>query len=125
MANQSIVRLHAFATVDSKDWEAFMQMVAETKVIVHSEGPENVLTHECYYQTGSFNCLIVEAYANEEIFLSHLQQVTPLSEKYGVNWKINRIELCGPFSEQTVNALRQGVGDGDCVHYDNALNTLK
>jgi hypothetical protein len=123
MADQSIVRLHAFATVDSEDWEAFTQMVAETKIIVQSEGAENVLTHECYYEPDGFNCLIVEAYANEKAFLNHLELITPLSEKYKVNWKINRIELCGPFSEQTVNALKQGVSEGQCVHYSNALGS--
>jgi hypothetical protein len=101
-----IVRLHAFVTVEGSDWEVFKQMVAATKLIVKGEGPEHVLTHECYYQPDSYDCLIIEAYKDEHAFLNHLELIKPLSERYTVRWKVNRLELCGPFSESTVNIWR-------------------
>src|SRR5687768_1761218 len=107
MSNQSIVRIIASASINARDWEVFKQMVAETKVIVEKEGPDQVLLHECYFNPGSFNCLIMEAYANEKAFLNHIELITPLSEKYKVDWSINRLELLGPFSPNVIEAMKK------------------
>jgi quinol monooxygenase YgiN len=121
MSNKSIVRLHANVTVNGKDWEAFTQMVAEVKTIVHSEGVENVLTHQTYHQSGSFNCLIIEAYKDEQTFLAHLENIKPLSEKYKVDWTVNRMELSGGYSEATVSAMREGLKAAEFIFYDDTF----
>jgi hypothetical protein len=107
MSYQSVVRIIANATVNARDWEVFKEMVAETKVIVEKEGPDQVLLHECYFNPGSFNCLIIEAYSNEKAFLNHIELITPLSEKYKVDWNINRLELLGPYSLNVIEAMKQ------------------
>lgn len=106
MLANSIVRLNASAVVNSNDWEEFKMMVSETKSIVEREEAAQVLTHECYYDPETFNCLIVEAYADENAFLKHLELIKPLSEKYSVDWKLTRLELLGAFSENVVEAMR-------------------
>jgi len=106
MSKQSIVRLHAKASVNPNDWETFKQMVSETKIIVEKEGPESVLLHECYYDPSTFECLIIEAYANEAAFLSHMELIKPLSARYKVDWKIDRLELLGPYSENVLAAMQ-------------------
>ncbi|MBN8877678.1 MAG: hypothetical protein J0I32_09050 [Sphingobacteriales bacterium] len=121
MSVQSIVRLNAAATVNPRDWELFKQMVAETKAIVASEGPDHVLTHECYFNPETYQCLIVEAYASEESFLHHLEQIRPLSEKYQVDWKIDRLELLGPYSPNVVEAMAQGVAPATFSLYQQSL----
>lgn len=121
MSNKLIVRLNAAATVNPGDWEVFKQMVKETKEIVASEGPEQVLTHECYYDPEAFRCLIVEAYATEAAFLNHLEMIKPLSEKYKVDWKIDRLELLGPFQNDVVEAMAENVGHAKFSYYNLSL----
>ncbi|MVM33857.1 hypothetical protein GO755_27725 [Spirosoma sp. HMF4905] len=121
MSNQSIVRLHAQVTISPTDWERFTQMVNEVKKIVQQEGSENVLTHVTYHQADSYECLIIEAYKDEAAFLSHLEAIKPLSEKYTVDWTVNRMELSGSYSESTV-AFMKGVSQGgDFVFYNHQL----
>lgn len=122
MINASIVRLHAHVTVNEKDWAVFKQMVAEVNVIVANEGTENVLTHVTYHQSGSFNCLIDEVYANESAFLNHLENIKPLSEKYKVDWKINRLELSGAYSEQTIRLLTEANKENGFAFYNELLS---
>lgn len=122
MSKQSIVRLNAKILVNSEDWETFKQMVYETKNIVAKEWPESVLIHECYYDPASFECLITEAYANEAAFLNHLELIKPLSEKYGVDWKVDRLELLGPYSENVVAAMQQGLDEDAFSHYSASLS---
>jgi hypothetical protein len=121
MSNQSIVRLNATATVNSRDWEGFKQMVAETKIIVAREGEARVLTHECYYDPETFECLIVEAYANEQALLAHLELIKPLLDKYKVDWKMTRLELLGPYSQGLVEVMKQGSVDTAFFHFGEAL----
>lgn len=120
MDNKSIVRLQANVTINSKDWQTFKQKLAAVKIIVKSEGA-NVLTHETYYQSGSYNCLIIEAYKDEKEFLNHLENIKPLSEKYKVDWKVNRMELSGAYAEETINAMREASSSGEFLFYDNKL----
>ncbi len=121
MSSRSIVRLHANVTVNGQDWEAFTQLVDEVKSIVQQEGPENVLTHATYQQAGSFTCLIIEAYKDEQAFLTHLEAIKPLSEKYTVDWQIHRLELSGAFSQTTASLMKTGNKGSDFVFYDNQL----
>jgi hypothetical protein len=116
-----IVRLNAAATVNPRDWEAFKQMVAETKIIVAREGTARVLTHECYYDPETFECLIVEAYVNEQAFLTHLELIKPLSEKHQVDWKLTRLEILGKYSPGVVEAMKQESGDTGFRYYGAAL----
>ena len=122
MSKQSIVRLNAKVSVDATEWETFRQMVSETKTIVKSEGPDSVLTHECYFDPTNFECLITEAYASEASFLNHLELIKPLSEKYKVSWKINRLELLGPYSQNVTAAMRQGIDENAFFHYPALLS---
>jgi len=120
MDNKSIVRLHANVTINSKDWQTFKQKLAAVKIIVKSEGA-NVLTHETYYQSGNFNCMIIEGYANEKALLNHLENIKPLDEKYNVDWKVNRLELSGAFSGETVNEFRKANKGSEFAFYDEQL----
>ncbi|SEI53118.1 hypothetical protein SAMN05216327_102266 [Dyadobacter sp. SG02] len=123
MAQQTIVRIVAQATVEPSDWDAFRAMVRETKEIVAREGHERVLTHACYCDPATFQCLIVEAYANEAALLAHLQLIQPLSEKYRVNWQINRLDLLGPYSNETLAALTGNMDEGAWAHYEIQVPT--
>lgn len=118
--NSSIVRLHAFVTVNSKDWEIFKEMVAEVKAIVKSEGAK-VLTHETYHQQGTFDCLIVEAYENEAALLEHLKLIEPLSQKYKMDWKVNRLELCGHYSEEVVSMWQEATKQGEFFYFNKTI----
>ena len=120
MDYKSIVRLQASVTVNSKDWEAFKQKLTAVKIIVQSEGV-NVLTHETYCQSGGFNCMIIEGYVNEKAFLNHLENIKPLDEKYKVDWKVNRLELSGAFSEQTVNEFRKANKGIEFAFYGDSI----
>ena len=124
MSHQSIVRLNAYATVNARDWELVKKMVSETKAIVEVEGPKLVLTHECYYDPKTFQCLLVEAFANEEALLNHLQLIKPLSEKYKVDWTVHRLELLGPYSDALIGALGQGRSIDTIFHYGASLGRL-
>ncbi|MCF0065537.1 hypothetical protein MUK70_10670 [Dyadobacter chenwenxiniae] len=121
MSSESIVRLHARATVKASDWQTFKQMVAETREVVKKEGPESVLTHECYFDPATFECLIIEAYASEAALLTHLEMIKPVSEKYKVDWKINRLELFGGYSKDLIDVMRQAVDDHSFNHYPSLL----
>ncbi|TLV03811.1 hypothetical protein [Dyadobacter luticola] len=121
MSKQSIVRLNAKVSVNPKDWDTFRQMVSETKSIVESEGPDSVLLHECYFEPATFQCLIIEAYTNEAAFLNHLELIKPLSASYKADWKIDRLELLGPFSENVVAAMRQGRSENAFFYYPASL----
>lgn len=105
MTTQTIVRLNAAATVNPRDWEIFKQMAAATKAIVATEGTDQVLTHGCYYDPETFRCLIVEAYISETAFLHHLILIRQLSDQYQVDWKIDRLELLGPYSSNVVKTM--------------------
>ncbi len=118
MSSLSIIRLHASVSIKPDNWDKFQQMVSEVKYIVASEEVGNVLTHETYYQENSFDCLIVEAYANENAFLEHLQKIQPLMNKYNINWNVNRMELFGLLSSETVSILKESVKDGEFIFYD-------
>jgi hypothetical protein len=119
---KSIVRLQASVTINSEDWNSFLQMVTEVQSIVKLEGKENTLTHQTYQQSESFNCLIVEAYKNEQAFLQHLENIKYLSDKYKVDWKVNRLELSGPYSLATVNAMREGSRSIEFAFYENNIS---
>jgi quinol monooxygenase YgiN len=119
--SKSIIRLHASVTVNGDDWEAFTQLVDEVKNIVQQEGSENVLTHATYQQADSFNCLIIEAYKDEQAFLTHLEKIKSLSEKYTVDWQINRLELSGAYSQTTATLMKEGNKGGKFIFYSNQL----
>lgn len=118
--DSSIIRLHAFVTVNSKDWEVFKEMVAEVKAIVKSEEAK-VLTHETYRQQGTFDCLIVEAYENEAALLEHLELISPLSEKYKIDWKVNRLELCGNYSEEVVAVWKEATKQNEFLYFNESV----
>lgn len=117
MSDQSIVRLHVQVTVNPEDWTRFKSMLAEVAKIVEEEGPENVLIHQTYQQEGHLNCLIIEAYKNEQVFLNHLEKIKLVQEQFKVNWKVNRIELSGAYSQETVGLLRAGDHEKEFFFY--------
>ncbi|KRB58082.1 antibiotic biosynthesis monooxygenase [Flavobacterium sp. Root186] len=118
MSFLSTIRLHASVSIKPENWDKFQQMVSKVKNIVASEEPGNVLTHETYYHENSFDCLIVEAYANENAFLEHLKKIQPLMNQYTINWNVNRMELCGLLSAETVSILKESVKEGEFIFYD-------
>jgi quinol monooxygenase YgiN len=121
MLSESIVMLHAKATVNARDWQAFKEMVAETREVVKKEGPQSVLTHECYYNPITFECLIIEAYASEAALLTHLEMIKPVSEKFNVDWKITRLELFGKYSKDLIGVMQQAVDNHSFNHYPSLL----
>jgi hypothetical protein len=121
MPSISIIRVHASITIMPDSWDDFQQMVSEVKSVVALEKPGNVITHETYYHEGSFDCLIVEAYASEDAFLKHLEKTQPLIRKYAINWTVNRMELCGLLSAKTVMVLKESAKEVEFIFYDKML----
>jgi quinol monooxygenase YgiN len=109
MTADKIVRLVARMEVNPSDWESFKLLLAATKQIVREAG-DQVLVHDCYFDQATHRCLVIESYVDEEAFLSHLQKIQVLSEKFVVERKIMELELLGGFSLPIVEMLREGAG---------------
>jgi hypothetical protein len=116
----NIVRLQASATVNPRDWDTFSAMLAATKKIVAQQG-NKVLVHECYNQSGSTSCLIVEAYIDEQAFLDHLELIRPLSAAYKVDWSISQLQLMGAFSQATVDSITSASVGTEVIFYREQL----
>ena len=122
MKTSSVVRLHALVSILPEDWENFEIQLAETKRIVQAEG-DDVLTHACYLQSGTYECLIVEEYANEKAFLNHLSIIGTVAKQYPVKMTFQRVELAGPYSAQTVMLLKENIRGCDVKHFNIDLQT--
>ena len=93
------------------------------KIVVAEEGSEKVITHEIYYQENTFACLMIEAYRNEQALLEHLQLASPVRENFKVNWKVNRLDLIGDCSPETVNLWKQVSENGAFSFYNTVIES--
>jgi len=121
MKTSSVVRLHALVSIQPEDWEIFLQQLSETKLIVQQEG-DDVLTHSCYQQSGTHQCLIVEAYTSEKVFLSHLELARNIAERYPARMTFHRLELAGLYSSETIKLLKAADPKCEVIYFNNHLN---
>ena len=105
MSKQSILRLTMSATVNSNEWEKLEQFMAEARIAVPKEG-NGVLMHECHYNPETLDILFLESYANEQELMKHAEAFAPVMNNHKVDWKINRIDLLGNYSEEIFEMMK-------------------
>ena len=105
MSEQSILRLTMSATVNPNEWEKLEQFMAEARIAVPKEG-NGVLMHECHYNPETLDILFLESYANEQELMKHAKAFAPVMNNHKVDWKINRIDLLGNYSEEIFEMMK-------------------
>lgn len=110
MSEQSILSLTMSATVAPNEWEKLEQFMAAARIAVPKEG-EGVLIHECHYNPESLEIIFLESYADEMELVKHAQAFAPVMNAHRVDWKINRIDLLGNYSDE-IFAMMKGMAIG-------------
>lgn len=110
MSEKSILRLTMSATVNPSEWEQLEQLMAAARIAVPKEG-DGVLIHECHYNPETLEILFLESYANENELMKHAQAFAPVMNNHKVDWKINRIELLGNYSDE-IFGMMKGMANG-------------
>lgn len=110
MSEQSILRLTMSATVNLNEWEKLEQLMAAARIAMPKEG-DGVLIHECHYNPETFEILFLESYANENELMKHAQAFAPVMNNHKVDWKINRIDLLGNYSDE-IFAMMKSMSNG-------------
>ena len=105
MSEQSILRLTMSATVPPNEWEKLEQFMAAARIAVPKEG-EGVLIHECHYNPESREIIFLESYADEIELMKHAQSFAPVMDEHKVDWKINRIDLLGNYSNEIFEMMK-------------------
>lgn len=110
MSEQSILRLMMSATVNPDEWEKLEKFMEAARVAVPKEGG-GVLIHECHYNPQTFEIVFLESYADENELMKHAQSFAPVMNEHRVDWKINRIDLLGNYSDE-IFGMMKGMADG-------------
>lgn len=110
MLKQSILRLMMSATVNPDEWQKLEKFMAAARVAVPKEG-DGVLIHECHYDPETFEIIFLESYADENELMKHAQSFAPVMNEHKVEWKINRIDLLGNYSDELFGMMK-GLSDG-------------
>jgi hypothetical protein len=110
MSEQSILRLTMSATVNLNEWGKLEQLMAAARIAVPKEG-DGVLIHECHYNPETFEILFLESYVNENELMKHAQAFAPVMSNHKVDWKINRIDLLGNYSDE-IFAMMKSMSNG-------------
>ncbi|MEV4886299.1 hypothetical protein MRBLMN1_004859 [Chitinophaga ginsengisegetis] len=110
MSEQSILRLMMSATVNPDEWDKLEKFMAAARVAVPKEG-DGVLIHECHYNPENFEIIFLESYADENELMKHAQSFAPVMNEHKVEWKINRIDLLGNYSDE-IFGMMKGMADG-------------
>jgi hypothetical protein len=84
--------------------------MAAARIAVSKEG-DGVLIHECHYNPETLEILFLESYANENELMKHAQAFAPIMNDHKVDWRINRIDLLGNYSDE-VFAMMKGMANG-------------
>jgi len=98
------------ATVNPDEWEKLEKFMAAARVAVPKEG-DGVLIHECHYNPENFEIIFLEAYADENELMKHAQSFAPVMNEHKVEWRINRIDLLGNYSDD-IFGMMKGMADG-------------
>lgn len=114
MSEQSILRLMMSATVNPDEWEKLEKFMAAARVAVPKEG-DGVLIHECYYNPETLEIIFLESYADENELMKHAQSFAPVMNEHKVEWKINRIDLLGNYSDEIFKMMK-GMAGGAAVN---------
>jgi hypothetical protein len=114
MSEQSILRLMMSATVNPNEWEKLEEFMAAARIAVPKEG-EGVLIHECHYDPQTFEIIFLESYADQNELIKHAQAFAPVMNEHKVEWKINRIDLLGNYSDEIFEMMK-GMADGAAVN---------
>lgn len=110
MSEQSILRLTMSATVHPEEWEKLEQLMAVARISIPKEG-DGILIHECHYNLETLEIIFLESYANENELIKHAQAFGPVMNENKVDWKINRIDLLGNYSDD-IFAMMKGMANG-------------
>lgn len=105
MLKQSILRLMMSATVNPDEWQKLEKFMAAARVAVPKEG-DGVLIHECHYDPETFEIIFLESYADENELMKHAQSFAPVMNEHKVEWKINRIDLLGNYSDELFGMMK-------------------
>ncbi|WP_129533960.1 hypothetical protein [Chryseobacterium sp. 3008163] len=120
MSEQSILRLTMSATVEPSEWEKLEQLMAAARISIPKEG-DGVLIHECHYNPDTLEIIFLESYADENELIKHAQAFGPVMNEHKVDWKINRIDLLGNYSDD-IFAMMKGMAGGATVNlYSNVF----
>ena len=84
--------------------------MAAARTAVPKEG-DGVLIHECHYNPDTLEILFLESYANENELIKHAQAFSPVMNDHKVDWKINRMDLLGNYSDE-IFAMMKGMANG-------------
>lgn len=114
MSEQSILRLMMSATVNPNEWEKLEEFMAAARIAVPKEG-EAVLIHECHYNPETFEIIFLESYADQNELMKHAQAFAPVMNEHKVEWKINRIDLLGNYSDEIFEIMK-GMAHGAPVN---------
>jgi hypothetical protein len=114
MSEQSILRLMMSATVNPEEWGKLEEFMAAARIAVPKEG-DGVLIHECHYNPETLEIIFLESYADESELIKHAQAFGPVMNEHKVEWKINRIDLLGNYSEEIFEMMK-GMADGATVN---------
>lgn len=114
MSEQSILRLTMSATVNPDEWDKLEKFMAAARISVPKEG-DGVLIHECHYNPETLEIIFLESYADEIELVKHAQSFAPVMNEHKVEWKINRIDLLGNFSDDIFEMMK-GLADGATVN---------
>lgn len=58
---------------------------------------------------------------NEAALLEHLELISPLSQKYKIDWKVNRLELCGNYSEEVVTVWKVATKQNEFLYFNESV----
>jgi len=110
MCEQSILRLTMSAKVHPNEWEKLEQLMAVARISIPKEG-DGVLIHECHYNPETLEIIFLESYADENELIKHAQAFGPVMNDNKVDWKINRIDLLGNYSDE-IFGMMKGMANG-------------
>lgn len=110
MSEQKILRLMMSATVEPNEWEKLEQLMAAARIAIPKEG-DGVLIHECHYNPETLEIIFLESYVDENELIKHAQKFGPIMNQNKVDWKINRIDLLGNYSDD-IFAMMKGMANG-------------
>jgi len=102
------------ATVDPSEWKKLEALMAAARVAVPKEG-DGVLIHECHYDPDTLEIIFLESYADENELIKHAQAFGPVMNEHKVEWKINRIDLLGSYSDEIFEMMK-GMADDAAVN---------
>lgn len=110
------------ATVRPSQWRKLEEFMEQARISIPLEG-DGVLIHECHYNAVTSEILFLESYASEKDLLKHAQAFAPVMESHPVDWEINRIDLLGSYSEETLEMMKSMAGGAFLNFYSKVFRS--